>query len=63
MALNVLEIRRIPKCGHIPIQIPQPTMDRRIRVADHAFVGFEQAYVDGIEADDGDTETTSTSEI
>jgi hypothetical protein len=56
MALNMLEIRRVSKCRHIPVQIPQPTMDRRIRVTDHAFVGFEQAYIDRIKADDGDVE-------
>ena len=51
--LDVLELSRVPERGHIPIQITQPLVKRRISRPDVANVAFEVLHVDGIETDDG----------
>ena len=53
MFLNMLKQRRLPKRRHIPIQMPQPFMQRRETRADVADVAFEMLHVDGVEADYG----------
>ena len=57
MFLNMFELRRFPKRRHIPIQMPQPFMQRWVSGADVADVAFEMLDVDGVEADDGRVET------
>ena len=54
--LDMFELRRLPKSGHVPIQMPQPLMQRRKARADVADVAFEMLDVDGVEADDGRVE-------
>ena len=52
MFLDMLKLRRLPKSRNVPIQFPQPLVNRRITRADVAKVAFEMLDVDGIEADD-----------
>lgn len=56
MFLNMFKLRRFPKSRHIPIQMPQPFMQRGKPGADVADVAFEMLDVDGVEADDGGVE-------
>lgn len=51
MFLDMFKLRRFPKSRHIPIQMPQPFMQRRVTRSYIADVAFEMLDVDGIEAD------------
>ena len=51
--LNMLELRRLPKSGHIPIQIPHPLMNRRISTSDISHITLEMLHVYRIEPHDG----------
>lgn len=53
MFLNMFKQRRLPKRRHIPIQFPQPFMQRRVTRSYIADVAFEMLHVDGVEADYG----------
>ncbi len=52
MFLDVFKLRRLAKRRYIPIQLSDPTMQRRIPGAYIADVAFEMLDVDGVEADD-----------
>ncbi len=54
--LDMFELRRLPKSGHIPVQMPQPLVQRRKPGSDVTDVAFEMLDVDGVEADDGRVE-------
>ena len=53
MLLDMLKLRRLPKSRHVPIQFPQPLMQRRIPRANISDVAFEMLDVHRIKADDG----------
>ena len=53
MFLDMLELRRLLKGGHVPVQISEPAVDGRIAAAYVADVAFKVRHVDGIEADGG----------
>ena len=51
MLFNMFKHRRPPKRLHIPIQMSQPLMQRRIPGSYLPNVAFEMLHVDGVEAD------------
>lgn len=53
MPLNMFKLRRLPKRRLIPIQFPQPLMQRRIPRPNIADIALEMLHVDRIKADDG----------
>jgi len=57
MLLDMLKLRRVPKCRHVPIQVPQPLVQIGVPAADIADVAFEMLDVDWVEADDGGVES------
>ncbi len=54
--LDMLKLRRLPKSRHVPVQLPDPLVQRRISRSDVSNVALEMLYVHGIEADDGGVE-------
>lgn len=56
MLLDMLKLRRLPEGRNIPVQMPEPFMQRRIPGSDIADVAFEMLDVDGVETDDGGVE-------
>lgn len=58
--LDVLKYRRPPKSRFVPIQLPQPLMQRRITRSDVTDVAFEMLDVDGVETDDGGIEADTS---
>lgn len=50
---DVLELRRLAKRGHVPVQRAQPAVDGRVPRADVAHVALEVLHVHGVEAHDG----------
>ena len=57
MLLDMFKLRRLlPKSGYVPIQMPEPLVQRRVSAPDVPDVAFEMLHVDGIEADDGRVE-------
>jgi len=57
MLLDMLELRRLSKGRHLPIQLPQPLVQMGVPATDIADVTFEMLDVDGVEADDGGVES------
>ena len=55
--LDVLELRRLPESRHIPIQCPEPTMNRWVSGTNVANIALEVLHVDGVEAYDGGVES------
>ena len=53
MLLNMFKLRRLIERRHIPIQFPQPFMQRRVPGPDVPDVALEMLHVHGIEAHDG----------
>ncbi len=53
MFLDMFKLRRLPKGRHVPVQLPQPLVQRRIPRPDVSDVALEMLHVDGVEADDG----------
>ena len=53
MFLDMFKLRRFPKRRHIPIQLPQPPVQRRKPRTYITDIAFEMLDVDGVEADDG----------
>ena len=53
MFLNMLKLRRSSESVYIPVQVPQPLMQRRVSGANVSDVALEMLYVHGVEADDG----------
>lgn len=51
--LDMLELGRLPEGRNIPVQMPQPFVQRRVARADIADVALEMLHVDGVETDDG----------
>ena len=56
MLLDMFKLGRLAKRRHIPIQIPEPVMQRRIARADISDVTLEMLDVDRVEAYDGRVE-------
>lgn len=57
MPFDMLELCRLPKGRDIPVQLPQPFVQRRITRSDIADVAFEMLNVDGVETNNGGVET------
>lgn len=55
--LDVLKLRRILESRHIPVEVPQPFVQRRVPRADIADVALEMLHIDRVEADDGSVES------
>ena len=53
MFLDMLKLRRLSKCRHVPIQFPQPFVQRGVPRADIPNVAFEVLDVHRIKSDDG----------
>ena len=53
MPLDVLKLRRLPEGRDIPIQAPDPAMQRRVSRPDIPQIALEMLHVHGVEADDG----------
>ncbi len=53
MLLDVLKLGRLSESRHIPIQVPQPFVQRRVSTSDIPDIAFEMLNINGIEADDG----------
>ena len=53
MLLDMLKLGRAPERLDIPIQIPQPLVQRRVPGANVPDVALEMLHVHGVEADDG----------
>lgn len=56
MLLDMFKLRRLPKRRYIPIQMPQPLVQRRVSRSYVADIAFEVLDVDGVEADYGRVE-------
>ena len=54
--LDVFKLRRLLERRYIPVQLPQPLMQRRITRSDIADVALEMLHIDGVEANDGSIE-------
>ena len=57
MLLDMLELRRLPESGHIPIQFPNPLMQVGIPRPDISDVTLEVLDIHGVETDDGRVES------
>ena len=53
MPLDVLKLGRVVKGRGVPIQLPDPFVQRRVSRPDVAQVALEVLHVHGVEADDG----------
>ena len=51
--LDMLKLRRLSESGYIPVQMPQPLMQRRVPRADIADIALKMLDVDGVEPNDG----------
>ena len=49
---DMLKLRRVLERRHVPVQLPQPFMQRRITRSDIADVALEMLHIDGIEPND-----------
>ena len=56
MSLDMFKLRRLPKRRDIPVQVPQPLMQRRVSASDIPDIALEMLDVYWIEADDGRVE-------
>lgn len=56
MLLDMLELRRLPERGNIPVQMPQPSMNRGISRANIPQIRLEMLHIHGIKPDDGRVE-------
>lgn len=57
MIFDMLKLRRVFEGGNVPVQLPQPLMQRRITRSDVTNVALEMLHIDGVEANDGSVET------
>lgn len=57
MFLDMFKLRRLPKSRDIPVQLPQPLMQRWIPRSDVPNITLEMLHVNRIEADDGGVQT------
>lgn len=55
--LDVLKLRRVVESRHVPVQLPNPFVQRWIARSDLAEVALEVLVVYCIEANDGGVET------
>lgn len=53
MPLDVLKLRRVAEGGSIPVQLPEPRVQRRVSRPDVAQIALEVLHVHGVEAHDG----------
>lgn len=53
MPLDVLKLRRVAEGGRIPVQLPEPGVQRRVSRPDVAQIALEVLHVHGVEARDG----------
>jgi len=57
MVFDMFELRRVLERRYVPIQVPQPLMQRRITRSDIADIALEMLHIHGVEANDGSVET------
>ena len=53
MIFDMLKLRRVFESRNVPVQLPQPLMQRRIARSDITNVALEMLHIDGVEANDG----------
>lgn len=53
MIFDMLKLRRVFERRDVPVQLPQPFMQRRITRPDITNVALEMLHIDGVEANDG----------
>ena len=53
MFLDVLKLCRLSKCRYVPVQSPQPIVERRIAASNVPDVALEMLDIDWVKADDG----------
>lgn len=54
--LDMLKLRCLLEGRYVPVQLPQPLMQRRITRSDITNVAFKMLHIDGVEANDGSIE-------
>lgn len=54
MVLDMLKTGGVLESRHGPIQVPQPFVDVRVLIPNHALVRLEKRHVDRVESDHGD---------
>lgn len=52
----MLKLRCVLERRHVPVELPQPLVQRRITRSDVTNVALEMLHIDGIEANDGGVE-------
>ena len=52
----MLKLRCVLERWHVPVQLPEPLMQRRITRSDITDIALEMLHVDGVEANDGSVE-------
>lgn len=52
----MLKLRRVLERRHVPVELPQPLVQRRITRSDVTNVALEMLHIDGVEANDGGVE-------
>ena len=55
--LDMLELRRLSKSRHIPVQLPHPSVQIRIARSNISEVGLEVLHVHAVKPDDCSEET------
>lgn len=53
---DMLKLRRVFERRYVPVQLPQPLMQRRVARSDITDVALEMLHIDGVEANDGGIE-------
>ena len=53
---NMLKLRRVLECRNVPVQLPQPLMQRRITRPDITNAALEMLYVNRVEANNSSVE-------
>ena len=53
MFFDMLKLRRVLERRHVPIQVSQPLMQRRITRSDITDIALEMLHIHGVEANDG----------
>lgn len=53
MLFDMLKLRRVFERRYVPVQLPEPLMQRRITRSDITNVALEMLHIDGVEANDG----------
>ncbi len=56
MVFDMFELRRVLERRYVPVQVPQPLMQRRITRSDITEIALEMLHIHGVEANDGSVE-------